>query len=61
MQNNKIVMIGDHSSGFKFFGPFTLEEAHDWLEDYCLPYEILDLITPSYDVETELVLDQEDE
>ena len=55
----KIVIIGDHVSGFKFFGPFTSEEAREWLEDYMGYYEIVDLIAPKYDVETELVIDRE--
>lgn len=56
----KVVIIGDHVSGFKFFGPFTLDQAKDWLDDYLGYYEIVDLIEPKYDAETESVLDNED-
>ena len=61
MAANKIVAIGDLVNGFKFFGPMSRAEAKDWLEEYMGPYEIYDLISPSEDVETELVLDDSSE
>jgi hypothetical protein len=61
MNKNKIVAIGDLVNGFKFFGPMSRSEANEWLEDYMGPYEIYDLISPTEDVETELVLDNDSE
>lgn len=61
MGANKIVAIGDLVNGFKFFGPMSRAEANEWLEDYMGPREIYDLISPSEDVETELVLDDSSE
>lgn len=61
MKNNKIVAIGDLVNGFKFFGPMSQSEAKEWLEEYTGYYEIYDLISPTEDVETELVLDNDSE
>ena len=61
VNRDKIVAIGDLGNGFKFFGPMSRDEAKEWLEEYTGYYEIYDLISPSEDVETELVLDNDPE